>query len=102
MNKCKPTSVQLDEKVEELVTENMDSTVPKEVRNILVGSIKSDAFKSSKIPKKYAKKQYNNETQRGDGEKGYRGRRWTKNQKRASAQSNTSSVIAVGAENTTE
>ena len=28
------TSVQLDEKVEELVTEKMDSTVPTEVRNI--------------------------------------------------------------------
>ena len=67
----------------------------------MVGSIKSDAFKSSKIPKKYAKKQYNNETQRGDGEQGYKGRRWTKN-KKASARSNTSTVIAVGAENTAE
>ena len=27
----KPTSVQLDEKVDELVTEKMDSTIPKEV-----------------------------------------------------------------------
>ena len=49
----KPTSVQLDEKVDELVTEKMDSTIPKEGRNILVGSIKHDAFKS--IPKKYPK-----------------------------------------------
>ena len=35
----KPTSVQLNEKVEELVNEKMDSTVPKELQNILVGSI---------------------------------------------------------------
>ena len=61
----KPTSVQLDEKVEELVTEKMDSTVPKEVRNILVGSIRSDAFKSSKFPKRYSKKAINKETQHG-------------------------------------
>ena len=95
----KPTSVQLDEKVDELVTEKMDSTIPKEVRNILVGSIKSDAFKSSKIPKKYSNKQYNNETKHGGDKQGYRGRRWSKNQK-ASARSKTSTVIAVGAENT--
>jgi hypothetical protein len=68
----KPTSVQLDEKVDELVTEKMDSTIPKEVRNILVGSIKSDAFKSSRIPKKCSKKQYNKETQHGGGEQGYK------------------------------
>ena len=71
---AKPTSVQLDEKVEELVTEKMDSTVPKEVRNILAGSIKSDAFKSSKFPKKYSEKAYNNETQHGGGY-GKRGRK---------------------------
>ena len=77
----KSTSVQLDEKVDELVTKKMDSTIPKEVRNILVGSIRSDAFKSSKIPKKYPKKQYNNETQHGGDKQGHKGRRWSKNKK---------------------
>jgi len=70
----KPTSVQLNEKVEELVNEKMDSTVPNEVRNILASSIKSDAFKSSVFPKKYSKKTYNNETQHGGGY-GKRGRK---------------------------
>ena len=36
----KPTSVQLDEKVEELMNKKMDSTIPNEVRNILAGHIK--------------------------------------------------------------
>ena len=39
----KPTSVQLDEKVEELLNEKMDSTLPNEVRSILTGSIKSSS-----------------------------------------------------------
>ena len=96
----KPTSVQLDEKVEELVTERMDSTVPKEVRNILVGSIKSDAFKSSKFPKKYSKKANNKETQRG-GEYGKRGRRWkSKNKDNATSATTPSSTVI--ADNTAE
>ena len=95
----KPTSVQLDEKVDELVTEKMDSTVPKEVRNILAGSIKHNAFKASRFPKKYSKKAHNNETQHG-GEHGFKGKR--RKNKNASASTNTSSVITGGAENTTE
>ena len=99
----KPTSVQLDETVEELVNEKMESTVPKEVRNILAGSIKTDAFKSRKFPEKYFKKAKNNETQHGGGF-GKQGRRWKlkKNSENASAVNNTSSVIASGAENTAE
>ena len=99
----KPTSVQLDEKVEELVTEKMDSTVPKEVRNILVGSIRSDAYKSSKFPKRYSKQTINKETQHG-GEYGKRGRRWKSRNKdnTATATIPSSTVIASGTENTAE
>ena len=95
----KPTSNQLDEKVDELVTKNMDNTAPKEMQNILVGSIRHNAFKSNRFQKKNSKKAHNNESQHG-GEHGYQGRRW--NNKNASALTNTSSVIAGGAENTTE
>ena len=59
--------MQLDEKVEELVNEKMDSTVPNEVQNILASSIKTDSFKSRRFPDKYSKKVNNNETQHGGG-----------------------------------
>ena len=52
----KPTSVQLDEKVEELMNEKMDSTIPNEVRNILAGHIKPSSFKSRKSYEKYSRK----------------------------------------------
>ena len=90
----KPTSVQLDEKVEDVVNDKMDSTVPNEVRTILASSIKPSAFKSSRFLDKYAKKANNNETQHG-GIYGKRGRRWknrNKNKKSeiVSAENNTS------------
>ena len=52
----KPTSVQLDEKVEELLNKKMDSTLPNEVRSILTGSIKASSFKSRKSYARYSKK----------------------------------------------
>ena len=52
----KPTSVQLDEKVEDVVNDKMDSTVPNEVRTISASTIKPSAFKSSRFLDKYAKK----------------------------------------------
>jgi hypothetical protein len=43
----KPTSVQLDEKVEQLMNKKMDSTIPNEVRNILAGHIKTSSLEKA-------------------------------------------------------
>ena len=97
----KPTSVQLDEKVEELMNEKMDSTIPNEVRNILVGHIKPSSFKSRKSYEKYSRKANDNTDTEHAGGFSFHNRRWKNKNKNGShtpGVANISSGITAGAE----
>ena len=97
----KPTSVQLDEKVEELMNEKMDSTIPNEVRNILAGHIKPSSFKSRKSYEKYSKNVDENTETGHAGGSNYHSRRW-KNKNKWSNIANTPSGTIGGADISSE